>query len=311
MPAPALALVSAIQDPEAGAETARLARPVLDSLRDLWMSFLDSVPNYGIALVILILGWANASIASRLLAGVLKRIRMRNSLVDLFRQLSYAGLWIAAILVAAVIAFPEVTIGKILTVLGLGSIAIGFAFKDIFENFFAGVLILWRFPFENGDYIEVEGIFGKVEDISIRMTEIRQTDGQLVVLPNSRLFKNAVTIVTSEPQRRMTIVCGVAYSEDVDAAHDVIRAAVESCKTVSRERPIQVFAKAFGASSIDFEVTWWTGSRPLEQRRSRGEVVAATKRALDDAGIEIPFPYRTLTFKEPLRTVQVQAPDGS
>jgi len=66
---------------------------------------------------------------------------------------------------------------------------------------------------------------------------------------------------------------------------------------------VQIFAQAFGASSIDFEVTWWTGSSPLEIRRSRDEVVASVKRALDDAGIEIPFPYRTLTFKQPLHTV--------
>ena len=65
-------------------------------------------------------------------------------------------------------------------------------------------------------------------------------------------------------------------------------------------RPVQIFAREFNSSSIDFEVTWWTGSKPVDERRSRDEVVAAVKRALDEAGIEIPFPYRTLTFKEPL-----------
>jgi small-conductance mechanosensitive channel len=81
----------------------------------------------------------------------------------------------------------------------------------------------------------------------------------------------------------------------------VIRKAVTSVDTVHDDQPIQVFAQAFGASSIDFEVTWWTGSKPVDIRTSRDQVVAAVKRALDDAGIEIPFPYRTLTFKENLR----------
>ena len=80
---------------------------------------------------------------------------------------------------------------------------------------------------------------------------------------------------------------------------------VEGLQSVDKRRPIQIFAKAFGSSSIDFEVTWWTESRPVDIRMSRDEVVEAAKSALDKAGIEIPFPYRTLTFKEPLEVAQM------
>jgi len=97
----------------------------------------------------------------------------------------------------------------------------------------------------------------------------------------------------------------LAYGEDVDQSREVIRAAAEGCQTVSREKPIEIFAEQFASSSIDFEVTWWTGSTPLDVRKSRDEVVAAVKRALDDAGIESPFPYRTLTFNEPLQLARM------
>ena len=97
------------------------------------------------------------------------------------------------------------------------------------------------------------------------------------------------------------MICGVAYDVDLNEARTVISKAVEGCETVEQgDHPIQIFAQEFGDSSINFEVTWWTGSAPVEQRRSRDEVVTAVKRALDCAGLEIPFPYRTLTFKEPL-----------
>jgi small conductance mechanosensitive channel len=86
----------------------------------------------------------------------------------------------------------------------------------------------------------------------------------------------------------------------VDEARDVLRSAVEGLDTVDTSHEVQVFSREFGASSIDFEVTWWTGSKPLDLRRSRDLVVSAIKRALDKAGIEIPFPQRTLWFKEPL-----------
>ena len=282
-------------------------KPVMDSLREMWTGFFGQLPNYALALALLVATWLIASLTARGLGFVLRRFRLRRSLQDLFRQLVYCALWLGGILVAAVIAFPGVTVAKLLTVLGLGSIAIGFAFKDIFENFFAGVLILWRFPFETGDFIETGEIFGRVEETTIRMTAIRQTDGQLVVLPNAHLFKNPVNVVTSRPRRRAIVMCGVAYDVDIPIAREVIRQAVESCETVATEDPVEVFAKSFGSSSIDFEIAWWTGSAPSDIRRSRDEVVSAVKRALDDADIEIPFPYRTLTFKEPIRTAAAES----
>lgn len=99
----------------------------------------------------------------------------------------------------------------------------------------------------------------------------------------------------------MRLICGVAYGEQLDQSREVIREAVESCESVLGKRTIEVFAKEFADSSVNFEVAWWTGSKPIDIRRSRDEVVAAIKQRLDDADIEIPFPYRTLTFKDPER----------
>jgi len=266
----------------------------------MWEGFLSILPQLAIAIVFLGITWLTASVVSRGLAKAVSRAHWRESLRALVRQLIYVTIWVLGLLIAANIAFPTMTPGKTLAALGLGSIAIGFAFKDIFENFFAGILILWRFPFENGDFIECGELTGRVESTTIRMTLVRKVDGELVAVPNSFLFKNAVTVLTDRDSRRIRITCGVAYDEDVDAARRVISDAVASCDSVDSGTDIQVFAQAFGASSIDFEVAWWTGATPLDQRQSRDQVIGRIKRALDDAGIEIPFPYRTLTFKEPL-----------
>ena len=110
-----------------------------------------------------------------------------------------------------------------------------------------------------------------------------------------------MTIKTDIDQRRTTIICGVGYGENVDEARSVIKQAVTDCKTViSDSRPVQIFANEFADSSVNFEVTWWTGSKPIDIRQSRDEVIAAIKSALDNADIEIPFPYRTLTFNQPV-----------
>ena len=280
-------------------------------LLTMWREFLQYLPQIVIAVVVLAITAGLARLATFMIRRVLGA-RLRTSLRDLIRQLAYILVWIVGILTASTVVFPTLTPGNLLATLGLTSIAIGFAFKDIFENFFAGILILWRFPLEIGDFVECENVRGRVEEITIRMTLVRQVDGQLVVLPNGFLFKNAVVVQTNRSYRRTSIVCGIAYDQDVDAARDVIHKAILGCKTVMKNHAIQVFAMEFGESSINFDVAWWTGSTPQQIRESRDEVVTNVKRALDEAGIEIPFPYRTLTFKEPLKLDrQSPSPTGS
>ena len=279
---------------------------LIEQLNGMARDLIALLPAIGVAVVIVVITYFVSKAVRAGLDRGLRRLRLRPSLKTLFGNLSSIGVWAAGIIIAAIIVIPGLTPTGAIAGLGFGTVAIGFAFKDIFENFLAGIIILFRREMRIGDFIECEGLKGKVERITIRETYIRQTDGQLVIAPNSFLFKNPLTIVTDLDVRRITIICGVAYGEDVDESRAVIKAVLERCETVNREpaRPIQIFAREFSSSSIDFEVTWWTGSLPVDERRSRDEVVAAVKRALDEAGIEIPFPYRTLTFKEPLRVVQ-------
>ena len=274
---------------------------LLTQLRDMAREAIAVLPQLLIAAVVILLTYFFAKLVRSLVRRFLKRTQIRPSLSNLMVLVSSMGIWIIGCMVAAIIAFPNLTPTKMLAGLGIGSVAIGFAFKDIFENFLAGIIILLRREMRIGDYIECEGLEGKVENILVRETHIRQTDGQLVIIPNSILFKNPLTIRTDLDERRTTIVCGVGYGEDVDQSRSVIKEAVLSCDSViSNTRTVQVFAQEFADSSINFEVTWWTKSKPVDIRTSRDEVIAAIKRALDDAGIEIPFPYRTLTFPEPL-----------
>lgn len=282
---------------------------LITNILDMVRGLIALLPQIGLAIVILIITWAVSKLANKLVHRALPSSRMRPSLVELMSNLLSIGIWVVGLVVAAIVVFPTITPGDMIAALGIGSLAIGFAFKDIFENFMAGILILYRRPMRIGDYMECDGVEGRVEKISIRDTHVRRTDGQLVVMPNGMLFRNPVEIRTDRDIRRVTISAGVAYDEDVDQSRDVITKAVEACKTVRTNEPVQVFAEAFGASSIDFEVTWWTGSKPVDVRKSRDEVVASVKRALDEAGIEIPFPYRTLTFKEPLTLKQEAATD--
>lgn len=282
---------------------------IWQSILELWQSFLSHLPFLISGILILGLTWLFAKAVKSTLRRTLNPQSFKRSFRDLLQELASVGVWILGFMLAIITVFPGMTPAKVLAGLGLGSIALGFAFKDIVENFLAGVLILWRFPFEPGDFIRWNDNEGKVEDVTIRMTLIRQTDGELIVLPNAKLFKEPVFVLTTLPIRRTTVICGVAYSEDIDKSRSVIQKAVEACESVDHSKPVEIFAQEFADSSINFEVTWWSGSTPLEVRQSRDEIVAAVKRSLDEANIEIPFPYRTLTFKEPLHTIS-KTPDN-
>lgn len=280
-------------------------RILTEQLRGIARSSIEVLPQLIVALVVVMLTWLLNKGVRMLTRRVLNRTKLRRSLKELFALLASIFVWVMGIMIAAIILFPGLTPSSMLAGLGIGSVAIGFAFKDVFENFLAGIIILFRREMRIGDHIKCENIEGEVTHIAIRESHIRQTDGQLVIVPNSILFKNPVTVRTQNPLRRVTVICGVAYDVDVDEARGVIERAVQRCTTVScDEKPVQIFAQEFASSSINFEVTWWTGSTPLDVRKSRDEVVSSVKRALDDAGIEIPFPYRTLTFKTPVPIAQ-------
>ncbi|MFP4105204.1 MAG: mechanosensitive ion channel family protein [Phycisphaerae bacterium] len=276
----------------------------------IWHGFLAHIPLIIGALLVLIITGIVASLVKTWLRRFFSKFDFRDSLKELLNRLIRIAIWITGILIAAMVLFPNLTPASALTALGLGTVAIGFAFKDIFENFFAGILILWRFPIEKGDFLEVEGqhVDGQVEEINIRNTHIRTVSDELIVVPNALLYKNPVKVLTNRPIRRDLVIAGVDYDDDLDKAAEIIRKAVEKCETVSDQKKIQVLVTELGASSVNFEVAWWTRPTPLSVRESRDEVIRSVKRDLDNANITIPFPQRTHSFKD---TVPFQRMGGN
>ncbi|ODP38924.1 mechanosensitive ion channel family protein [Sphingomonas leidyi] len=277
-------------------------------LREMLAEFIRIMPQLAIGLLILLVTWIAAKFARRIADRLLGRTHVRATLINLAETLVSVVIWVVGLMIASSIVLPGVTPASLLAVVGLGSVAVGFAFKDIFENFLAGVLIMLRRKMRIGDVIECEAVEGKVEHITLRDTHLRHLSNELVLVPNAYLFKNPVKILTDEATRRHEVEIGVANDTDLDEAASVIEAAVRSSEGVDAERRIDVLAKEFGDSSINFLVRWWAGSTPYEAHRSRDAVVRSIKRALDEAGIEIPFPYRTLTFKEPLALTRAMKP---
>ena len=267
---------------------------------DVWHNFLEYVPYLLLALAVFVAVIFLASAVKNAAVKLIQRTGMRYSLSEVLARFIYVAVWIAGALVIAKLLFPGFEFGTALTYLGVASLVAGFAFRDIFENAFAGLLILWRFPFEMGDYIEVETdppVRGRVHDIWVRSTLIREVTDELVVVPNAKIYQNAVRVTTWRQNNRQTFATLVSYDTDLEHAKEVIRSTVQACERVEETPATLVYVTRFADSGVELEVAWWAQSGPLEELQSRDQVALAIRKALDRENIEIPFPYRTLTFK--------------
>ncbi|MBH9538864.1 mechanosensitive ion channel family protein [Novosphingopyxis sp. YJ-S2-01] len=273
---------------------------LLEQLSSMADGFFKLLPLLAIALIVVFITWMVAKGARKIADRVTAKTEIRPSLKALVDTLVTIFVWVVGLMIAATIILPGLTPASLLAGLGIGAVAIGFAFQDIFENFLAGVLIMIRKKMRIGDVISCEGIEGRVEHITLRETHVRRLSNEVTIVPNSMLFKNPVQILTDDAERRHEVVVGVSYDTDLEEAREVILKAVEDAEGVNTEKRIDIFAFEFGDSSINFRVRWWAGSKPLAMHQTRDTVVRSVKRALDNAGIEIPFPYITHTFKEPV-----------
>lgn len=269
-------------------------------INELVEGLIRMLPQLAIALLVLLLTWVAARLLRRVAGRLLARVDIRDTLAKLAETMAAVLVWTLGLMVASSIVLPGVTPANLLTLLGLGSVAVGFAFKDIFENFLSGVLIMLRRQMRIGDLVECEGIEGRVENITLRDTHLRQLSNELVLVPNAYLFRNPLKIVTESPQRRHEVTIGVAYGTDLDAARALLLETVGGTETVDGTRGVDVFATEFGEDAIRFLIRWWAGSTPLQAHGSRDQVVRAIKRALNGAGIEI-VPQRALRLVTPDR----------
>ncbi|MYA38341.1 MAG: mechanosensitive ion channel family protein [Acidimicrobiia bacterium] len=191
-------------------------------------------------------------------------------------------------------------VGPLIGALGLAGLALAFAFQDILENFIAGLLMLMRRPIKVGDEMESSGYKGDVNDMTLRAVAIDTFDGDRVYIPNSMVWKNPLVNFTETPLRRTTLVVGVAYRTDLDFAQQVLQEAIDNVEGVVIPPAATVEFVEFNNSSIDFYVRYWHASDRPTLWAVRDRAGRAMKKALDAAGIEIPFPQRTLWFPEGL-----------
>ena len=274
---------------------------IMTSANHLLQQMISRIPYLIVASLVFVIFWVLSIFFKKAVTRILGSRKHHQNLVTVFRRVGSALILFLGFMVAMIIAVPSFTPGKLIGALGIGSVAIGFAFKDIFQNLLSGILLLLSEPFRIGDQIISGNFEGTVEDIQIRATTIRTYDGRKVVIPNSQLYTSTMTVNTAYSQRRLEFDVGIGYENNIIDAQRVILSVLKAAPTVSKLAEPSVIATALADSSVVLRVRWFIDDGTQTNRvASINEVIILVKEALEKANISIPFPVTTLDTNHPL-----------
>lgn len=266
------------------------AYTTIDKIMD---SFWERIPYIGIAITVFIIFWLLTKLFKLFIRKTLEnRSYTRQNLVLVLNRVGSTFIIFFGFLIALVIAIPGFTPSQLIGALGIGSVAIGFAFKDIFQNLLSGILILVSEPFRIGDDIVVNGLEGNVEDIQIRATFLRSPDGRRIVIPNATVYTSAVTVNNAYQRRRCEFVVGIGYEDDMQKAKKIILDILDRNLNVLSQPGFSVNVTALADFSINLTVRWWVNTTETSTSASISEIQELVVTAFDEKGISIPYPVQ-------------------
>jgi small conductance mechanosensitive channel len=268
--------------------------------------FVERLPYFTVALVVFIIFILIGKGVRAGVRAVTQRNRRHYNLGVVMGRLSYGLIIFLGLLIALVIAIPGFTPGELVNILGLSSVAIGFAFRDILQNFLAGILLLLAEPFRIGDQIILNDFEGTVEDIQTRATFIKTYDGRRIVIPNSNLFTNSVTVNTAYRKRRLEYDVSIGYGDDISRAKRILLDTVRDIPEVLADPAPDALVVALADSSVNIRLRWWVQPpRRFESLIAQDVVLEKVAQALLSEGFDLPFPTRQILFHD-----QTEASDG-
>ncbi|XID74811.1 mechanosensitive ion channel family protein [Alkanindiges sp. WGS2144] len=269
-------------------EKATKYKDVYTTVHEMAEHFWERVPYLIIALCVFLLFWLISKFFKFFVTRVIsRRTKRKQNLVMVLNRIGSTFIVFIGFMIALVIAIPGFTPAQLISGLGIGSVAIGFAFKDIFQNMLSGILILLGEPFRIGDEIVSGAFTGTVENIQIRATYIRTGDGRRIVIPNANLFTNPVTVNTAFLKRQCEFETSISYTNDIQAVKQIILEVMDHIQTVQTQPAAAVQVKTLGEAFIVLHVSWWVDVKDTSIGASIDEVQTRVKEAFAQQGVVI------------------------
>ncbi len=270
-----------------------------DRIQGMINGFIVLLPNIVLALIVFAIFFAVARAIKRVVKRLTRDRHQARNLGLVLGRLAQGTILLIGLFVALSIVIPTFRAGDLIQLLGISGVAIGFAFRDILQNFLAGILILLTEPFQINDQIVFKGFEGTVENIETRATTIRTYDGRRIVIPNSELFTNSVTVNTAFESRRLQYDVGIGYGDDIDRAKELMLEALHSVPEILKDPAPDVLLMELAESTVNIRIRWWINPpRRADDLASRDKVLSTIKKTLVENGIDLPFPTQQILFHD-------------
>jgi small conductance mechanosensitive channel len=245
-----------------------------------------------VAIAVLIIGWIVINIFAKVLNKRFSKSKVIDPSLEHF-LVSLISVSLKVLLIITVISMVGVQVTSFIAVLGAAGLAVGLALQGSLSNFAGGVLILTLRPFEVGDFIEAQGYSGKVSEIHVFNTILKTTDNKTVILPNGAVSNGNIVNFTHEKIRRVDMVFGIGYSDNIDKAKKIIEDLIKKDKRIIKkdeDHPNQVVISNLGDSSVDITTRVWTSTE--EYWNVKFDMTENVKKEFDKKKVSIPFPQR-------------------
>jgi small-conductance mechanosensitive channel len=299
-------VVAVVNRLEVREEVAWDLAPVVDELERLARRLAVALPLVALSVLILPLAWVSSSALARLL----RRLLAPSVEQDFLRSVIARTIAIPVFLlgVYVVLQFAGLT-GLAVSLLGgagILGVVLGFAFRDIAENFLASLILSLRRPFRQGDVIAVAGHEGVVQTMNTRSTVLLTIDGNHVQIPNATVFKSTIVNFTAAPARRVTADVGVGYDATISEVQDIIVAVLCDHEAILDTPPPMVLVEALGASTVKLNAHFWIDGRAASPLRVRSSALRLIKSALEERGVSMPDEAREVIFPQGVPIVRHQ-----
>ncbi|MDM7921345.1 MAG: mechanosensitive ion channel, partial [Pyrinomonadaceae bacterium] len=260
---------------------------VWTSLEAMLANFAARLPYLAAAILVLLAFWLLSRLLKRFFLAAGSRTTIDIRLRILFGRIIAGVVIFIGILAALTIVIPSFSLGNLIAGLGFTSVVVGFAAKDIVNNFLSGILILLQRPFQIGDYLFVGSNQGRVEYIGVRASSLRKDDGELILIPNGDMYSSALIIRGKGTKRRMNLKFELGFDEDIERAKEVTRAAIDATEGVESDPSPRVIVTDLAATGVTVTSSFWLNTKEESPQFVFDRVAVNVLRALDVAAIRV------------------------
>jgi len=275
---------------------------LIDKLQGWLSAIIQNIPNLILAILVMALSYFIAKYTKKLVLRLVEKRVSQQSIANMIAKITA----VIIVLAGLFLALGILNLGKMLTSLlagaGVVGLAIGLALQGTLSNTFAGVVISFRKRIQLGNWVETNGFSGEVIDVNLKEFVLKEADNNLVIIPNKMILENPLKNYSLTTKMRVVLECGVGYKSDLKQVEQLTKETIANAfEQVKSPDDVEFYYTEFGGSSINYMTRFWIDAESmLEKLNAKTKAIIEIKNAYDKAGVNIPFPIRTLQFENKL-----------